>query len=393
MKREAEDRQGGYQQHKKQKHDGYEQRQRYDEQRNNYRRDELSHGRYDNGAGRNNHQSASNQQRLSYPDTLAKLPPATSPSAEVPAYAPFLVSAALPPLPPILEGPLASAPFKHKSLVTYNRTTSTNDISYERLEFLGDAYIELIASRLLFERYFNLPSGHQSQLRELLVKNETLAEYTRAYGLEKRIEMAAFERMNEDTLGSGKGSSSKANKALIKVLGDVFEAYVAAVILSDLEHGFATAEKWLTALWAPKLLEVGDTFRASAPVTDTSADPLATYNPSAKAEMQKRILGPKGVKLDYEIYQKSVELKGAQLGQNKHFIALYLTGYGYERQLLGKGEGRNKVEAGNCAAQQAMFGENKGIVEECEKVNLAGREKRKLEREKEAAESAVAKAT
>ena len=252
-------------------------------------------------------------------------------------------------------------------------------MTYERLEFLGDAYIELIASRLIFERYGTLlPVGQQSQLRELLVKNETLAEYSRAYGFDTRIEIQTLEKIVEE-------GKLKGNKGFNKVLGDVFEAYLAAVILSDVEDGFAIAEKWLTALWAPKLLDAmkNDRYNAPAPIhsSPTDADPLKTYNPAAKADLQKRILGPPGVKLLYETYKDSIELKGDQIGQNRHFIALYLSGHGYERKLLGKGEGKNKVEAGNWAATEAMYGECKGLVEEIGRKNEAKRTEVRKERE------------
>lgn len=360
MKRQIADPVERSQQHKKQKQDRGSQR--YEQQRDDHRRD------------------------------VCTLPPSTSQSAEVPAYVPFTVSAALPALPPVFEGPLAKACFTHRSAASYHRSSSTGDITYERLEFVGDAYIELIATRLIFERYYNLTVGQQSQLRELLVKNETLAEYSRAYGFEKRIEISQREKMQDAAavrLGYG-------GKGLNKVLGDVFEAYIAAVVMSDTEHGFAVAEKWLTTLWAPKLQEVKHKFRASdptTPISSDSVDPLATYNPTAKADLQKRILSSKDVKLEYVAYQKSLELKGTELGQNMHFIALYLTGYGYQRKELGKGSGKNKVEAGNWAAQKAMFGEAREIVEECEKVNLEAKERRRVEKEKKEAASGGAAAT
>ena len=166
------------------------------------------------------------------------------------------------------------------------------------------------------------------------------------------------------------------------MLGDVFEAYIAAVILSDPEDGFSVVEKWLTALWAPKLIEAAKLDRAAGTgfVADGNVDPLKTYNPTAKAELQKRILG-QDVKLDYVVDKPTVELKGDQLGQNRHFVALYLTGYGHERKLLGKGEGKNKVEAGNWAATEAMFGEAKELVEKCTAEMTKQREARKKERE------------
>lgn len=385
MKRGAGDEPAGQQQqHKKHKHGGRDRGydRRADYHHRNGRHDQHSHGGRKDSNGPPP-QKQRKTQSTSHEEALSKLPPSTSQSAEVPAHIPFRTPTGLPPLPSIKPGPLESAPFKHKSLTGYDRTSSSSDITYERLEFLGDAYIELIASRLIFERYPTLTAGRQSQVRELLVKNETLAEYSRAYGFEDKVEISAKEKMIEEASRKLTG-----NKGLNKVLGDVFEAYLAAVIQSDVENGFAVAEKWLTALWAPKLLEHvprDDTSDATSSPTDSSA----SYNPAAKAELQKRILGPPGAKLDYERYADSVELKGAQLGQNKHFIAVYLTGYGHERKLLGKGEGRNKVEAGNWAAAKAMV-EERELVERCEKEMLEGREKRrreKEEREKQAATS------
>ncbi|KAK4569723.1 hypothetical protein LTR86_002691 [Recurvomyces mirabilis] len=331
-----------------------------------------------------------------YNDAIAKLPPPTTTLPPIPPYTPFTVPThTLPPLPPILSPSLALAPFRHKSSLTTHSRSSTNhptteEITYEKLEFLGDAQLELLASRLLYTRYPHLTSGQQSQLRELLVKNETLAEFARAYEFDKRVQVADMERMVADSV------ARQGNKGFNKVLGDVFEAYVAAVILGGGEEGWAVAEKWMLGLWAPKLVEAAGKDRNLVSASslllhdDGEVDVLETYNPAAKAELQKLVLGGKGTKLDYEPYQKSVELKGDFLGQNRHFIAVYLTGYGHERLLLGKGEGKNKVEAGNWAAQVAMFGEMKGLVEECAKQLEVFREQRRREKEMEGAEEGAA---
>ncbi|KAK3053753.1 hypothetical protein LTR09_005033 [Extremus antarcticus] len=308
--------------------------------------------------------------------------------ASVPAYTPFTVSTRLPPLPPVTNPELTTAIFTHRSTVSYSRTTtsSTPALTYDRLEFLGDAYIELIATRLIYARFPYLPVGRQSQLRELVVKNETLAEYSRAYGFDKRVEVGALDRMVEE-------GKQRGNKGFNKVLGDLFEAYVAAVVLSDAEEGFAVVEKWLTGLWAGKLEEA---VRGEVPGTklrheEGEVDMSKVYDPAAKAELQRRVMG-KEVKLSYEADRPFLELKGDQLGQNRHFVALYLTGYGYERKLLGKGEGRNKVEAGSWAATEAMYGETKELVEECaEKLKVVKKAKEE-DRARKAAEKEAAAA-
>ncbi|KAK4502031.1 hypothetical protein PRZ48_007842 [Zasmidium cellare] len=287
--------------------------------------------------------------------------------------------AVLPPLPTVTEE-YSDAPFTHRSVTSESRSIADGKaLSYERLEFLGDAYIELFASRLIFSRFPHLPTGQMSQLRELFVKNDTLAEYSRAYGFDGRINAVNLGRMQADSR-----KTNKPNKGYNKVLGDVFEAYVCAVVLSHRDQGFSIAEQWLYALWEPNLSEAikqDKNYEASSAMPENGIiDPRTQYDPDAKVLLQKRIMSGAGKKLTYEPYKDPVELKGNQLGQSRHFIALYLTGYGYEKKFLGKGEGKNKVEAGNWAAMEAMYGDAKDLVDECEAISKTEKEKRLAER-------------
>ena len=322
------------------------------------------------------------KKEVNYHPSVNQLPPSDTTKADVPVYTPFTVAKNLPPLPEILDPKLAESPFRHKSN-GYDRSSTVADITYERLEFLGDAYLELLASRLIFHHFPALQAGSQSQIRELLVKNETLSEYARLYGFQDRVRVADLETMQLEAKNRG-------NKGLNKILGDVFEAYIAAIILSDPEYGFVRTEEWLTALWTPKLLEVSELKKYTKPSLlsqqPEGSDPKAEYSPTAKADLQRRIQAY-DAKLVYAPYKDSIELKGDQLGQNRHFISLHLTGYGYEDKLLGQGEGKNKVEAGNWAAIEAMHGENKAIVDDCEKklaVIKEAKKKEKLEKEAKA---------
>src|SRR5690606_10445636 len=95
----------------------------------------------------------------------------------------------------------------------------------------------------------SLPPGQISQLRELLVKNETLAEFATDYGFDRRLSVPLDHR----------GQA----KRWIKIKGDVFEAYVAAVILSNPDSGFRSVESWLDELWLPKLRNAQPNTRSS----------------------------------------------------------------------------------------------------------------------------------
>ena len=228
-----------------------------------------------------------------------------------------------PSLPPILDQTIAHLPFTHPGSLPHHAARDSN--SYEQLEFVGDAYVELMATRLIYQRYKHLPVGRMSQIRELLVKNETLAEYSLAYEFN--------ERATDMLKNIGKYNDRKAR---IKVLGDIFEAYVAAVILSDPINGFTTVEAWLAALWRPKLEE--------REWEDPPLDPLA------KQELAKKVLG-KGIKLDYVCTGNTANQAE---GKTWYSVNAYLTGWGWTNQLLGFGTGLNKTDAGSRAAMQAL---------------------------------------
>ncbi|KAL3470416.1 ribonuclease III domain-containing protein [Aspergillus californicus] len=225
----------------------------------------------------------------------------------------------LPPLPSILDKKLEKAVF------TYPGFTNNIEPTYDRLEILGDAYIELIATKCIWNRFQEISSGRISQIRELLVKNETLADYATQYGLDR---IAPFPI---DYL--------KHPKRWTKTRGDIFEAYVAAVILSHAD-GYSVAEQWLSQLWLTKL-EAIEKPQSLVP---------------AKEALAKKIL-IKGVKLSYIDERPPIYTEG---GTQTFFIGVYLTGWGWNNKHLGSGQGSNKTIAGNKAAQQAL--ENEDLI-------------------------------
>nr|KAK5438986.1 hypothetical protein LTR18_008421 [Exophiala xenobiotica] len=248
----------------------------------------------------------------------------------------------LPPLPNIDEKYVDEV-FTHMSV-----SPTTN---YDRLEFLGDAYIEVIASQLIYERLPDLPAGRMSQLRESLVKNETLGQYTVLYGLDKRLKQ--FKRIQNENKQA----------AWLKIKGDIFEAYVAAVVLST-PDGFSTVKKFLTLLWAPK-------------VDFVVAEPRASIK--SKEELGKKLLG-KGVTISYVDEREPVIHYGQ--GKETYYVGVYLTGWGWENQYLGSGKGLSKGVAGQEAAAAAL--NNHPLIDEIIAARNAFYDQRKEEeRQKE----------
>ena len=67
--------------------------------------------------------------------------------------------------------------FTHTSAIDYEIQTKVD--SYERLEFLGDAVIEMIVTHFLFEQFANAKEGELTQMRAKLVNRTTLASIAR----------------------------------------------------------------------------------------------------------------------------------------------------------------------------------------------------------------------
>ncbi len=246
----------------------------------------------------------------------------------IPDYIERRVRAAadLPSLPPIAEPHLHDAVFTHRSAHVNpgdprHSHSFSLDIDYERLELLGDAYIELIASRALYNRFPHVDVPDLCSWRERLVENINLSKFSYAYDFPSRLKH--------------KTNWPAGSKAWLKVSADIFEAYVAALVLADPENGFNIAEEWLTMLWAPQLLNFKET---------------VLENPKARNELNKLIVA-KDVKLTTQ------EERPMTYDENKiqcYYIGIYLTGWGYTEEWLGSGTAQNKAQAGIAAANDAL---------------------------------------
>ncbi|TQV97602.1 hypothetical protein V2A60_006657 [Cordyceps javanica] len=256
------------------------------------------------------------------------------------------MSHALPPLPEVKDRKLEELAFTHPGFIA----GSSPDKQYERLEWLGDAYLELIATALIDKTFLQLPSGRCSQIRERLIRNTTLASYFREYGLESRA------KLPRDVLNQKKparGSSS--DKDLLKTQSDMFEAYVAAVILSDPVHGIETSIRWLKALWGRSIIEdVQKAEKGEAPLLRTEHN---GRRKTAKEELSSKIVA-KGIVLRYERMES--HKRDRHLGQELFTVGVYLDGWGEQNKLLGVGSALSIKEAGQKAAAEAL--QNKKLM-------------------------------
>ena len=112
--------------------------------------------------------------------------------------------------------------------------------SYERLEFLGDAVVELSVSLFLYKKYPQEPEGVLTNLRSSLVNTKALAGIARTLEVGKTLQLSK----GEDQAGAREHDS---------LLADAFEAFVGALYL---DQGFHAANKFLEEHLFPLVLEV-----------------------------------------------------------------------------------------------------------------------------------------
>lgn len=179
-----------------------------------------------------------------------------------------------------------------------------NVISYERLEFLGDAVLELISSDYIYKTH-KWTEGEMSRKRSLYVCENALYEYSKELNLKDYIK-----------LGNG---IKEANKT---VIADVFEALIGAIYL---DKGLKTVEHFFNTLIVPYI--------------ESNVDFLMDY----KSTLQELV----------QTEKKSVEYKLVGEGgpaHKKYFdVEVIIDGIVY-----GKGRGRSKKEAEQHAAKEAI---------------------------------------
>lgn len=99
----------------------------------------------------------------------------------------------------------------------------------ERLEFLGDAVLEVVSSEFLYRNYPKLPEGDLTKLRASIVCEPTLALCTREMDLGRHLFL-------------GKGENQTGGRMRKSILSDALEAVIGAIYL---DGGFAPAQRFI----------------------------------------------------------------------------------------------------------------------------------------------------
>jgi ribonuclease-3 len=197
----------------------------------------------------------------------------------------------------------------HKSYLNENRESTLEN--NERLEFLGDAVLELIVTRYLYQ-HFDKPEGELTNLRSALVRGKMLANLAKKFEIGKLLYLSRGEDK----------SGGRENELL---LANAFEALIGAIYL---DQGYKTAEKFIEKHLISNLSEIIE--------KKLHVDP--------KSNIQELAQDEAGITPTYEV------LKESGPDHAKHFrIGIFLGD-----KKIGEGEGSSKQSAQTRAAEDAL---------------------------------------
>jgi ribonuclease-3 len=205
---------------------------------------------------------------------------------------------------------LLSQAFRHPSYVYEKDDPGVSD--NQRLEFLGDAVINLAISHLLMESFPEMKEGDLSKYRASLVSESGL------HFIARELELGHY-------LLLGKGEERTNGRKKPSILTDALEALIGAIYL---DGGFTDVLRVIEGIFSPLLNRIG----------------LGGSINDFKTELQE---------YSQEAFQSTPEYrleKETGPDHNKTFyVAVYLKG-----NVLGRGEGKSKKEAEQRAAKEAL---------------------------------------
>lgn len=205
---------------------------------------------------------------------------------------------------------LLETAFTHRSYLNENRAPGREH--NERLEFLGDAVLELGVTEFLYKKYPQKPEGELTALRAALVNTVSISDAATKLG------------MNEFLLLS-RGESKDTGRARGIILANAFEAVIGAIYL---DQGYDAAYSFIDTQLFHKTEEVVE----------------KRLWQDAKSRFQEMAQEKAGITPTYELMDQSGP------DHDKTFVVAAYLG----REKIAAGEGRSKQEAEQAAAEKAL---------------------------------------
>ncbi len=198
--------------------------------------------------------------------------------------------------------------FTHSSFVNEQRINKKAD--YERLEFLGDAVLEMISSAFLFRKYPDKKEGEMSKIRASLVCEPALAYAAEQLNIKSYIQL-------------GKGEEATGGRNKESIISDVVESIIGALFL---DGGIEESKRFIDAYIL------------------TNEESMQMFNDS-KSVLQEIVQGQDIGQIRYEICGES----GPE--HDKIFEVCVFVG----DKKMGEGTGKTKKAAEQKAAYQAIL--------------------------------------
>src|SRR3989338_5101676 len=200
--------------------------------------------------------------------------------------------------------------FTHRSYINENPRTALSH--NERLEFLGDAVLELIVTDFLYKKYPKYTEGELTAVRSALVNAIIISEVAGDIGM-------------NDYLLLSKGEAKDFGKARQYILANTYEAFIGAMYL---DQGYDVVDKFVTRTLLPKTDEIVNKklWRDAKSLVQEKAQEFVSVTPAYKVLSQS---GP---------------------DHDKHFtVGIY-----FGKDLIAEGKGKSKQEAEQKAAEAAL---------------------------------------
>lgn len=197
----------------------------------------------------------------------------------------------------------------HRSYLNEHKAAGSHN---ERLEFLGDAVLELATTHFLFTKFPHKPEGDLTAYRAALVNTVSLAESAKVLGL-------------NDMLQLSKGEAKDVGRARDIILANAFEAVLGAVYL---DQGYEVAEAFVARTLYPKI----DAIIASRGYQDAKSR-------FQEASQEKRSITPS--------YRTIME-------EGPDHDRVFTVGAFLGEEEVARGSGKSKQEAEQAAAQAAL---------------------------------------
>lgn len=188
----------------------------------------------------------------------------------------------------------------------------------QRLEFLGDAVLDLLIGEYLFDLYPDLKEGELTKMRAALVCESYLAKKSEELGIDKALRL-------------GKGSEVGGDRSRPSVLADAFEAVLGSVYKTE---GIEFARKLIGELFQDSLKN------------------LSRENYEDKKSVLQELIQKKGAgNIHYHVLDTS----------GPEHAKIFTSGVYWGSLLLAKGEGSSKKESEQEAAKAALQNKDKWI--------------------------------